>query len=247
MLIVNRKHWNVPFKTILFLGLIWSVSFLFTMARTELLLCLITIFSSWSLSTKYIYKNKANYKSFILMVIIFLIGFFMTAVVTNKVRGNFINTFSVYLGYPIISFDKYIIGTPNIGNGSIVFYPIFKFLSVISRNPSFSTSNVINIPPGVPNVFSAIQGPYIDFGKYGVVFIFFLLGIVYRTIYELVRKGNIWFMIFYCFLIFPLVMSFFAYTFSYVSWIYYLILLLILKYLSELFHIVTIERKLNES
>ncbi|WP_423837263.1 O-antigen polymerase [Tepidanaerobacter syntrophicus] len=215
MLIIYRKYWNVSFRLIFFLSFIWGVSFTFTLARTEMLLCMIAISGSWYLSQKYIYKSKTNYKPFILMGILFLAGFFVVATVTNKVRGNLVNTFMVYLGYPIISFDKYIVDNPSVGNGSIVLYPLIKILSIIYKNLNFSTPGGILIPPGVPNVFSAIQGPYIDFGKYGVVFVFFLLGIVYRIIYAQVRKGNIWFMIYYCFILFPLVMSFFEYTFSF--------------------------------
>jgi oligosaccharide repeat unit polymerase len=240
-LIILREYLGVSLRLITFLSIICLSCFLFTVARTNILLSVVAISSSWYLSTKYVYKIRANYRIFLLMGVIFLIIFFLVAAVTNKVKITYLNTFLEYLGYPIIAFDKHIVEYAGIGSGNTVFYPLFKFFSIIDND--ISVANPINIPPGYFNVCSAIHGPYLDYGTYGILFAFFTFGCIYRLIYMQVRRGNIWYIGYYCFVLFPLVMSFYAYTYSYPLWIYYLMIFILIYCLSNILKVYNIRSK----
>jgi len=175
LMIILRKYWYFSTRLILFLTIICVSKFIFTMARTSLLLVLLSVSSSYYLSTKYIYHSKVSYKFFIIICILFLLLFFAVAAVTNRARFGYLNALIQYFGYPIISFDDFIIGNPGITRGCIIFAPLYKLISAFFNINILSMNQVINVPADVFNVFSAIQGPYLDYGFYGVLCIFFLI------------------------------------------------------------------------
>lgn len=233
--IYNRKKWGTSKVFILVLLLIFIITPFFTMARTALFMNLLSILVIYLLS-----NNKSNLKllkdfKYISLAGLFLISsFFGYAFLTNKISNGILNTFLRYLGYPIISFNNYILEFGGVGNGSNVFYPLFKIADVFIDIKIKSTGELVNLPPGVFNVFSFIADPYIDFNIIGNIFILFFLGLLFRYIYMKAKSNNLFFILLYSLTLFPLMLSFYAYTFKYVSWIYYFLILVLLLVLSKI-------------
>lgn len=235
--IIYRKQWGIKSTKIIIMILLWVISSMFTVARTNLLLCLLSTSSAWFFSNRYLFiQKKINYKPIITAGLVFFLFFFIVAVATNKIKGGMINTFLAYLGYPLIAFNDFIFGNPGISNGKYVFYPIIKTISIINNDSTLMTSGQVFIPSGEFNVFTMLQGPYMDFGYYGVFWVPLLIGMVYWFIYFNVRSRNGWVICYYSLLLFPLALSFYAYTFGYVSWVYYLIIILLLRFVPNVLH-----------
>ena len=224
LMIISRAH---NYKTILFLTLIWSISSMFTMARTELLLALMSVFAAYYLRDRFIYGDSAfHLKAFILSGAVFSLGFIGIAFATKRIKSDLWNTFLHYYISPITAFDQYVLNFDAHSLGWNTLYPFAKFLNILGFQFEILEPYV---PPGQPNVFTMMAGPYLDFGVIGLVIVPLLWGCLYAIIYRKVKKGNIYFIAFYSLFIYPLIMSFFAYQYSLASWLYYIIILFIIK------------------
>ncbi len=232
MHIINRKIWNISKKKIILMVSIWMISSLLTMARTELFLCLISTMLAFAYSTRWSnLKYKPNLKSICIFLPLLVFGFYYIAKLTGKLGEGFFNTFLKYLGYPLVAFNDFILGQASTTLGANTFYAFKQLLRIMGINTIMVDRSNIQIRPGDFNVFTFVQGPYMDYGIVGIVIIMFILGIGYRLLYLYVRNGNTWGTTYYCFVSFPLFMSFYAFTFSYSLWIYFLFILLLLYYL----------------
>jgi oligosaccharide repeat unit polymerase len=222
--IINRAH---NYKTILFLTSIWTISSMFTMARTELLLALSSVFAAYYLRDRFICgDSNFHLKALIISGFVFILGFIGIAFATKRIKSDLWNTFLFYYISPLAAFDQYVLNFNNYSLGWNTFYPFAKLLSILGFQ--FEVS-VPYIPPGQPNVFTMMAGPYLDYGAIGLVIVPFFWGLVYAIIYRRVRKGDIYFIAFYSLFIFPLIMSFFAYQYSLASWLYYIVILFAVK------------------
>ena len=222
----KNKHSN---KAILILSLIWAISSLFTMARTGLLLAILSVSAAYYLSSRFIYGDpRLSLKPFIVGGFLFGLGFAGVAFATHKIASTLLQTFLNYFIGPIVAFDRYMLGFNSHTLGWNTFYPITKLLSILGYQ--FHTIGPY-VPPGKVNVFTMMGGPYLDYGPVGLVIVPFLLGLMYAFIYRRVKKGNYYYIIFYSLFIFPLAMSFFAYQYALSSWPYYIGILVIIKIL----------------
>lgn len=197
------------------------------MARTEILLCLSAVSYAWYYEKKFIYKQKIQYKFIIYISCFCLLLFGVFAFLTNRTEeGSIFNSFIMYLGYNLVTFDRYYINFPAQANGINTFKTIYTLFKSIGVEPVF-WENLISIPIDQSyTTGTAMSIGYIDFGKTGTLILFFVLGYIYRILYNFLLKGNFIFVILYSFIIFPLIISFFDFTFGYILWIYYLIILL---------------------
>lgn len=223
LMILYRKH---NYKTILFLALIWAVSSMFTMARTELLLALTSVSAAYYLSSRFIYRDSSlSLKPFIITGVVFSLGFIGIAFATHKIRSSLLSTFLDYYIGPIVAFDRYVLGFNSYTLGWNIFYPFTKLLSILG----YQFISGPYVPPGQVNVFTMMAGPYLDYGDIGLVIVPFFLGLVYAIIYRGVVKGDIYFITFYSLFVFPLIISFFAYEYALASWLYYIAILFVVK------------------
>lgn len=224
LMIIYRKY-----NYSIILASIWCITSFFTMARTELLLAILSIVSAYYLSSRFIYRDTISSKPFIMAGIIFIIFFFGIAFVTHRINPRgLLSTFIDYYLYPIITFDQYVLGYDKYTFGWYTLYPFTKFLSIIGCQ-SEPLEIGPYIPPGQPNVYTMMGGPYIDYGNIGLIIVPFFLGLIYAIIYRGVIKCNIYSIVFYSLYTYPLVLSFFAYQYSLASWLYYLSILFIIK------------------
>ena len=152
--------------------------------------------------------------------------FFLMAVARHTV--DLLNTFFIYYVGPIVTFDRYMLEFNSYTSGWHTFYPFAKLLSIIGFQLEPLEPGPY-IPPGQPNVFTMMAGPYVDYGVIGLVIVPFFLGLIYSIIYTYVRRGNIYFITFYSLFTYPLALSFFAYQYSLASWLYYIIILFVIK------------------
>lgn len=201
---------------------IWFVSTFFAMARTDLLLFISTICIAISLRSSNAIKIRINKKVF-LLIGLFLFLFFISGSLTKKIEDNYLDSFINYLSYPLISFDTYIEPLAATYKGQNIFILIYKILGL-------PTVDLLNLKRGTFNVFTAMSAPYLDFGILGIFPIFFIIGLGYRYVYTKVKQNNIFFKILFCFIAFPLLMSFYDFTFNYTVFIYYLIIIFIFKH-----------------
>jgi len=227
MIIFRKKRYSN--KTILVFALIWAVSSMFTMARTELLQAILSISVAYYLSNCFIYwHHRLSLKPFITGFFFFGLGFTGIAIVTHRVASNLLHTFLLYFIGPITAFDRYALGFNSRSLGWYTFYPIAKLLSIFGYQ-SHMINLYLYVPPGEVNVFTMMGGPYLDYGPVGLAIVPFLLGIIYALIYRRVKKGNYFYIIFYSLFTFPLAVSFFAYQYSLATWLYYMVILVIIK------------------
>jgi oligosaccharide repeat unit polymerase len=235
--IINNQSWNIKRNKLVLLVMIWCFSSIFTMARTSLFAAIISILASYFIRYRYFEKkSKIKSKPFILVSIFLIISFWIFGIATGKIQENFISTFMSYLGYPIIAFDKYILSYAGHGKGKNVFYPIIKIFNIFTNERIVPKAEIIFLERNAFNVFTVISDPYLDFGIIGVFFIPLFLGIFYKLLYIQVRKANLLISVYYSLLLFPLIISFFEYTFKYLSWIYYAFIIIILKIFSEIYY-----------
>jgi oligosaccharide repeat unit polymerase len=232
MQIINRNVWKISRMKIILMVSVWALSSLLTMARTELFLCLLSVMIAFAYSTRWsnLY-NKLNCKPIIVSVPLLIFGFYYIAKLTGKLGESLLYTFLKYLGYPLIAFNDFIIGQAGTTSGANTFYILKRLFDVLNINTIMIDRSSIRIGSENFNVFSFIQGPYMDFGVLGIIIVMYVLGMVYRLLYMYVRNGSTWGTTYYCFVSFPLFMSFYTFTFSYSLWIYFLFILLLLYYL----------------
>lgn len=229
LLITDRDRFYLYKKRIIILILMWITSSFFTMARTNLLISIISICITLFLSNKYIVsydKFKISRKKMRLIIFLssisFLFGYFYFAKLTNKQGEDAFKTFIDYLGMPIISFDSYIVNNSCVTYGARIIAPISKLLCI-------DVGEYKNIGNGLFNTFTAMSDPFLDFGLLGIFFVNIILGGIYSIVFQSSRRGNRYSIIFYSLITFCIFIGFYEYTFSYTLWIYYLIIILIYK------------------
>lgn len=206
--------------------LIMLSSALFTMARTSLMLTIVSTMAAYLLSNKYIHhgKNTVNVKVLVISIFSFISLSWVVAYFTNKLNSAYGNFVFTYIGYPLVAFDERILQLDATTNGSqtfTLFYKIFSVLGLAKQPEGYD----LGLTGRDFNVFTFMREPYMDFGEIGLYAVSLILGIIYGFIYRQVRKGNIYWIIFYSIMLYPLVMSFYAFQYNLTSLVYYAIIL----------------------
>lgn len=220
------------------------VSAFFSMGRTTLLLRIISIVIAYSfVNTSKGSNKKKGISIFVLgaLGLALFVGLsYFIAKQTNKLGEN--NDFFLisYIGYPLVTFDKFVIFSNIRTYGGQMFQPFFKILSIF--NPSLNQymisgndlliNQVIN--PETFNVFTVFKDIYFDFSFFGGIFFCSILGGISAVIYSRAERGSIFFRIFYSIYAYCLLISFFANQFNLTSNIYYIIIICFLSiYIDE--------------
>lgn len=228
-------------KVILIVGLVLICNGLFSMAKTEILMTVISSLGVYVLSNRYIYKNTKNNNIIALCSLIIFFGF---TFIVNIARGG-ASAFEViynYIAYPLVAFDKVILGK-SLSAGGETFSLLHKILSLLGLVDYKKFD--LDLQPGDFNVFTFMSSPYLDFGVYGLFFIFLFLGFLYGFVYSFVKKGHVYWIVYYSILLYPLCMVFFDYQFNLTSLIYYLIILVTL-FLSSKIKVISNEQITTE-
>lgn len=222
--VIFREKNSVSIKKIITLTAIYLSTAVYTMARTNLLTGLSSVAASYVLSNKYIFKTKVKVRVLLFTGVAFVILAYLFAVGTGKDGGNF---FVDYMAYPITAFDTWILDSNIRANGTETFgflYRIFSALNLIEYS-----GVELGLTSGAFNTFTFMSAPYLDFGAAGLFFIFLGLGVFYGLVYKQVRKGSPYWIVYYSILIYPLIMSFFEYQFNLSTYVYYAIILMLIK------------------
>ena len=134
-----------------------------------------------------------------------------------------------YIGYPIITFDKFVVDSPCSTGGYYTLGPIGKILEMIGIFPDNISQIGFYIPPGIFNVTTYIQAPYNDWGILGVIFAMVIWGGISGFIYRHAKlRAGLW-RVFYANYIYSLVIAFYAYQFFLSSHVYIFFLLFLLS------------------
>ena len=210
---------------------------IFTLARTAVL--------QYTLAFLYLYtcyiksrgnSLRSNIKRsfmFILVLLLVIVVFNVIAVVLEKSGADSIWSREFYLykyiGYPLITFDRFVLENPASTKGYFVFGPIGKILQIFGLYPNDILKKGFNISSEVFNAPSYLQAPYNDWGMIGIVIVPILLGMLSGYIYQKARCIGGYWRLFYANFIYSIVVSFFYYQFSLSSHIYLIILFCLLK------------------
>lgn len=218
-------------KACLLIILLYS-TIIFTLARTTFLQYTLAFLF---LYTCYIKNRHSSLHTNIRQIVIFLLTvvcvicvFSFIAVVLGKSGADSIwsKDFYIYkyIGYPLITFDKYVLGNPASTNGYFIFGPIGKVLQILGFYPNDILKHGFSISPTIFNAPSYLQAPYNDLGIIGILVIPFLLGTLSGYVYKKAYcRGGYW-RLFYANFIYSIVTSFFYYQFSLSSHIYLLLI-----------------------
>ena len=123
-------------------------------------------------------------------------SFYLLGSFTGKTSiFNFWTTLYVYVGAPLLAFDKLIQGVvkfPDSYFGSNVFWGIFDIVRRLGFNITVNemTAPFVNIGGVESNIYGAFGRYYADFGVLGVLIIPFVLGVVYQRLYRKLQKVN---------------------------------------------------------
>lgn len=218
-----------------FIGL-WILSVGFTFARTELLTALLAVTVALYYRKAVLEDIEVGYKPLMVLVSLFLSGFFAIGYSLNKLGDGAISGFIYYLTVPFQTFDQSILPlgrcTDSIFDATSL-YPFNRVLQILGINDAIQYQ--CHIPPRAAK--SVLHIPYLDFGLTGVILFFLVIGILYGLIHSQVRTGNQYMIMFYSLFSFPLSISFYGYTFDQMAWIYYFLAISSVQLMGFLFGI----------
>ena len=197
---------------IVFAGMALLTSTLFTLARTQLLLYLVSGVGTYLLSSRFLHHRKAPVKWIIGTGAIGGVLLFSTlGLLAGKLLTGGAYFLLAYLGRPILAFDEWILEAPGRTGGYRTFYPLFRLLDV---------AGVLDSPPppvqlsrDMFNVFTFMKDPYLDYGTLGPIVVSFAIGLLVTYIYRKARTGSPYWIVYYSLMLYPLAIAFFAYQF----------------------------------
>lgn len=236
------KYSSITKKSYIYIFLLFASS-LFTMARTGILQYILSI-----VYIIYIFKFKGKrtlkqiLKKFIyfIILIIFVISVFTWIAISTAKLGNNFSLFDkdfyiyTYIGYGLITFEKYVVAHPGFGNGFFVLNSFSAIFSMLGLYNSLELQNVVVIPNTEHNVSTFITDPYKDFGIIGIAFIMILIGFFVGFVFHNAnKKGGLW-AVFYSVYIYSIFISFYAFQMTNAFYIYCLIIILSLKIKSRI-------------
>ena len=227
-LLTKNTEFNVFSNKQLMIGIfLLFTSVFFTMARTTLLFYTISIIISLNFNRFFYVLNRKKLKKIsVLLIILFTALIIFVAKVTNKLYSKDHFFIVSYIGYPLISFDLFIMNFPLKSGGSLFFAPIAKLLEFVFGINYLKLTDDMILPIGEYfNVFTIFKDLYLDFGFLGTFFCAFVIGMICSIVFLRALSGSIYFKLTYCILSYALVMSFYADQFNLSSNLYYMIVI----------------------
>lgn len=217
-------------KKIIFLFLFISIYGSFwKMERTGMIMSITAMTLSIILKHHFILNKKINYYSIFFYLILTISIFLIITISRSSVSFvHALHSLTEYMFKGLYTFDRYVLPYEAYGDYKYYFGSIGeKIISYIhpSNNLDIYVENLFT-------VYSYLAGPYIFGGRYLLYITFYLIGIFYSFLYSKVLQKNIYFMVYYSFFSFNIVMSFFSYIYSWNHWIYFAIILLLLRKMS---------------
>ncbi|WP_105123124.1 O-antigen polymerase [Streptococcus suis] len=207
---------------------IYTLLILIGTARTGIILSILALTYIWILNNK-VNNRRLSFKQkslIILITILVITAFISFANATNKlfIKDEFF--LYLYFGFPINSFDTYILNNPSVTSGAKVGGILFEILSKVNL-VNYNNIDDLLARVGQFNVYSYISDPYLDFGSFGVISVSFSLGILTNYFYNKnLFSGGKWTIVYATFAN-SILISFYSYTFSLTYYIYIVIFLFI--------------------
>lgn len=215
-------------KSILLNVIIALVGSLFTGNRTVFTMYVVAMFIIYYFDKQKSEKKLAilNFKSFFFLLLIIVLFFMLFLAITslqgrNQSNMSLVYNLSTYLGGPLKNLEIFVNKNIIINQifGGQTFMNTYNWLSTSFGIPNFKITSLYNynwiFESGLGNVYSIYMPLYSDFGLYGTFVFMFFLGIFSQYIYSsaLFKKPKYqisYFTIFYSYLGFSLIMSFFS-------------------------------------
>lgn len=129
-------------------------------------------------------------------IIITAIVFFMLGSLTGKTsKLNFTETLFVYIGSTFLAFDKLInknVEFTNLYPGCNVLIGPIDLLNRLGFNIEHSVIEgpFVQLGDVSTNIYGAYARYYNDFGLFGMIFIVFTIGLLYKSLYIKIKKGD---------------------------------------------------------
>lgn len=140
------------------------------------------------------------------------------------------NYFWKYLGYPLVTMDKYVVTHPSITSGT---YTLGIFGKVLKSIGLIKTGDTSVLPgTGQFNVFSYIGNVYLDFGNFYFIAQMVIAMIVAYIYVQNRKNGGIW-SVMYAFYSYAVFISFYSLQYSLTLFIYLFIVLCLIKTISK--------------
>lgn len=196
------------------------------MERTGVIMSIISLVVVMLIRKTKFRNEKIEYMSLIAIALGIVIFFMLITIIrsnTNLLVA--FNSLAEYFTKPLYTFDSYVLVHESSGDYSKYFGAIGDALF----KPFFYYEKVDIYVEDLFNVYTYLEAPFVFGGRYLNFFTMFVFGGIYALIYNQVVKLNVYMSVYYSFFIFPLVMSFFSYIFSWNHWIYYFLILIIMR------------------
>lgn len=149
----------------------------------------------------YMKKYRSRISNKIIMVILLVIAvtyivFFTLGSLTGKTNIlDFSTTLFVYVGSPIVAFDKLIQGVVSFEEstfGQNVFWGIYDLLNRIGFDIEMHKMEAPFVPVGdaETNIYGAFARYYVDFGIVGMIIFPVIIGAIYQMFYLKMQRSN---------------------------------------------------------
>jgi oligosaccharide repeat unit polymerase len=155
-------------------------------------------------------------------VFILFILFYIIAFSSGKLYSDEVFFVLPYFAYGISAFNDWVSGLSNVGCSSLVFGTSSKVLDFFSNKVSCSETDLA--PDGFFNVYTYVMNPYVWGGVTGLVSVMAVLGFVY-ALFRIFEKRSVYFLFLNASLVFSILMTFYAWTFSLTTHLYMAIIL----------------------
>ncbi|MCF1426228.1 O-antigen polymerase [Lactiplantibacillus plantarum] len=204
--------------------LITVINSFLALSRTDILVTLLPLIYIWIISREkqsFIKVLKTYSGPVILLIGIFIImGNIRTGGTSTGGLFSSNSYLMQYIGYQLVSFDKWIVNLPSQSNGFLSFEPIDKLLTALH----ISSNTLTFAPHGQFTTYSYLQKPYLDHGQIGVFLYTALAGLFSNICYFKANNGkNSTWTLFYSVYTYAIIMAFFSWQFTIVTYIYLLL------------------------
>lgn len=230
-----RRVWKISVSLLLFFVCLWLLNSLVTMGRTETLMAIFVPLIASFYAQKYHFQQSPSVYPLVIALAVFGFGFYVIGLITAKISGSAVETFMAYFSYQLINIDKFALTKAGSYSGDTIFY-IYKVMwQGITGENSFSGNEIVLGTFQKYNLFGAFGRVFLDFGAFGAQIFWLLLGFSVSLLHNMVRKGNVYYIVFYAFFSQALMLAFYGGAFlRLATWYYIAILLLFVFILSKI-------------
>ena len=181
------------------------------------------------LKQHFILNKKITYTKYLIPGLSLIIALFVVVSMRRDEAGLDVAISKIldYIFNNLHTFDKYV--EPHAAYGDYSAY--FGRYGDLILKPLFPYKGITLQTDAGHNTYTYLMAPYIYGGEALVYATFYVIGLFYAWLYAKVIKLNLYYMVFYSLFVFSILISFFAFAYSWTNWAYYIIGLVLIRWL----------------